>query len=111
MQHLQRLMPSEINSWESNKRERRRKQPVSASIHRRVNSLSGQGLAACNSSPSLGWWLHLPSHEVADPDGVTEGELCQHGGVMKDLVEGRPSKRKGFEGDMVPHFLWGVDGC
>src|SRR5258708_36842171 len=107
MQRLQCLMPAAMINSESKERERRRRQPVSASIRRQVNSSSGQGSAACNSSPSLCWWLHSPSHEVADPDGVTEGELCQHGGAVKDFVEGQPPACTGFKGGMCPHVLCG----
>src|SRR5260221_9672788 len=77
----------------------------------RVNSSSGQGSAACNSSPPLCWLLHSSSHEFADPGGVTEGEFCQHSGVVENLIEGCPSERKGFEGDVVPYFLCGECGC
>src|SRR5260370_19002670 len=98
MQRLQRSMPAVTDNSESNKIERRCRQPVSASIHRRVSSSSGQGSAACNSSPPLCWLLHSSSHEFADPGGVTEGEFCQHSGVVENLIEGCPSERKGFEG-------------
>src|SRR5258708_33851045 len=47
-QCLQNSMPAEMDSSESKERDKRFRQPVSALIHKRVNSLSGQSSAACN---------------------------------------------------------------
>src|SRR5258707_633489 len=55
-QCLQCSMPTVIINSELNERERRCRQPVSASIRNLINSSSGQGLVACNTGNHV---LHL----------------------------------------------------